>query len=54
MAENDSSQEKTEQPTEKRKKDAREKGQIARSRELSMAVVMLVRRVRAANLGPES
>lgn len=41
MAENDSSQEKTEQPTEKRKKDAREKGQIARSRELSMAVVMM-------------
>jgi len=41
MAENNSSQEKTEQPTEKRKKDARKKGQIARSRELSMAVVMM-------------
>lgn len=41
MAENDPSQEKTEQPTEKRKKDAREKGQVARSRELSMAVVMM-------------
>ncbi|HEX4974372.1 MAG TPA: flagellar biosynthesis protein FlhB [Pseudomonadales bacterium] len=41
MAENDSSQEKTEEPTEKRKKDAREKGQIARSRELSMTVVMM-------------
>lgn len=51
MAENDSSQEKTEEPTEKRKKDAREKGQIARSRELSMAVVMMAGAVSLLMLG---
>ncbi|QOC21192.1 flagellar biosynthesis protein FlhB [Wenzhouxiangella sp. AB-CW3] len=42
MAENDNSQEKTEQPTPKRLKDAREKGQVPRSRELTMTLVMLV------------
>lgn len=41
MAEKDSSQEKTEQPTEKRKQDSRKKGQVARSRELGTAVVMM-------------
>ena len=42
MAESDTnSDEKTEQPTEKRLRDARERGQIPRSRELSMALVML-------------
>lgn len=51
MAENDSSQEKTEEPTEKRKKDAREKGQIARSRELSMAVVMMAGAIAMFNSG---
>lgn len=35
-------QERTEQPTPKRIKDAREKGQVARSRELTTAVVMIV------------
>lgn len=34
-------QEKTEQPTAKRLKDARKKGQIARSKELTMTIVML-------------
>lgn len=41
MAENDNSQERTEQPTPKRLKDAREKGQVPRSRELTMTLVML-------------
>ncbi|MBL4607962.1 MAG: flagellar biosynthesis protein FlhB [Pseudomonadales bacterium] len=41
MAEKDSSQEKTEEPTEKRKQDSRKKGQVARSRELGTAVVMM-------------
>ncbi len=35
MAENESGQEKTEEPSEKRLRDAREKGQVARSRELN-------------------
>ncbi|RON65699.1 flagellar biosynthesis protein FlhB [Pseudomonas fluorescens] len=41
MAESESGQDKTEDPTEKRKKDSREKGEIARSKELNtLAVVM--------------
>ncbi len=41
MAENEDGQEKTEDPTPKRMQDAREKGQVPRSRELStMAMVM--------------
>ncbi|MFO7808886.1 flagellar biosynthesis protein FlhB [Guyparkeria sp.] len=35
MAENENGQEKTEEPTAKRLRDAREKGQVARSRELN-------------------
>lgn len=42
MAEQDNSQERTEQPTPKRLDDARKKGQVPRSRELSMTLVMLV------------
>ena len=42
MAEQDNSQERTEQPTPKRLEDARKKGQVPRSRELSMMLVMLV------------
>ncbi|QBF25879.1 flagellar biosynthesis protein FlhB [Pseudomonas tructae] len=42
MAESESGQDKTEDPTEKRKKDAREKGEIARSKELNTVVVTLV------------
>ena len=34
-------QEKTEQPTAKRLRDARRRGQIARSRELTMTIVMV-------------
>ena len=39
MAENETSQEKTEQPTPKKLREARQKGQVPRSKELnSMAV----------------
>ncbi|TKB58244.1 flagellar biosynthesis protein FlhB [Ferrimonas aestuarii] len=41
MAENSSDQEKTEEPTEKRKQQAREKGQVPRSKELGTASVLL-------------
>ncbi|UZE27614.1 flagellar biosynthesis protein FlhB [Pseudomonas asplenii] len=41
MAESESGQDKTEDPTEKRKKDSREKGEITRSKELNTLVVML-------------
>lgn len=39
--ERDNNQERTEQPTPKRLREAREKGQVARSRELTMTAVML-------------
>ncbi len=41
MAESESGQDKTEDPTEKRKTDAREKGEIARSKELNTVAVTL-------------
>lgn len=41
MAESESGQDKTEEPTDKKKKDAREKGEIARSKELNTLAVML-------------
>ncbi|WP_445179286.1 flagellar biosynthesis protein FlhB [Pseudomonas sp. McL0111] len=41
MAESESGQDKTEDPTEKRKKDSREKGEIARSKELNTLAVMI-------------
>jgi len=41
LAENENGAEKSEQPTEKRKKQAREKGEVARSRELATAALML-------------
>jgi flagellar biosynthetic protein FlhB len=41
MAEQDSAQERTEQPTPKRLEEARRKGQIPRSRDLTAAAVML-------------
>ena len=37
-----SSQEKTEQPTEKRLKKAKEDGQVARSKELNTAILLMV------------
>ncbi|MBN2887135.1 MAG: flagellar biosynthesis protein FlhB [Chromatiaceae bacterium] len=42
MAENENGQEKTEEPTAKRLRDAREKGQVARSRDFNTLVVLLV------------
>src|SRR5690606_16382031 len=39
MAENENGQEKTEQPSEKRLREARDKGNVPRSRELSTAAV---------------
>ncbi|WP_317931697.1 flagellar biosynthesis protein FlhB [Halioxenophilus sp. WMMB6] len=41
MAENDSSQERTEQPTPKRLEKAREEGQVPRSRELTTTALLL-------------
>lgn len=42
MAENDNSQDRTEQPTQKRLDEARRSGQVPRSRELTTAAVVLV------------
>ncbi|NYS42608.1 flagellar biosynthetic protein FlhB, partial [Pseudomonas syringae pv. actinidiae] len=42
MAENENGQDKTEDPTEKKVKDSRAEGQIARSKELTTLVVMLM------------
>lgn len=50
--EKDSSQEKTEEPTEKRKKESRDKGQIARSKELSTTVVLLAGAIGMLLSGP--
>ncbi len=41
MAENENGQEKSEQPTAKREREAREKGQVARSREFNTLAVLL-------------
>lgn len=41
MAESESGQDKTEDPTEKKKTDAREKGEIVRSKELNTLAIML-------------
>jgi len=45
------SQEKTEQPTAKRLRDAREKGQVARSRDLALAAASVAATVALAQLG---
>ncbi|MCL1073454.1 flagellar biosynthesis protein FlhB [Shewanella dokdonensis] len=42
MADNNSSQERTEKPTERRLREARKEGQVARSRELNTAVLMMI------------
>ncbi|WP_394128869.1 flagellar biosynthesis protein FlhB [Shewanella maritima] len=52
MAENDSSQERTEEPTSRRLQQAREKGQVARSKELGTAAVLLSAAVGFAMTGP--
>ncbi len=41
MAESESGQDKTEEPTDKRKRDSREKGEIARSKELNTFAITL-------------
>ena len=41
MAEEDSSQEKTEEPTSKRLEKAKEDGQIPRSKELSTSLILI-------------
>ncbi|GIU26150.1 flagellar biosynthesis protein FlhB [Shewanella colwelliana] len=52
MAENDSSQEKTEEATPRRKSQAREKGQVARSKELGTSAVLMSAAVGFAMVGP--
>ncbi len=42
MAENDSSQEKTEQPTPKKLREAKQKGQVPRSKELNTMSIMVL------------
>jgi len=51
MAEDSSSQEKTEQPTPKRLDDARKKGQVPRSKELNTMVLMAIAGVAFIMLG---
>lgn len=41
MAEDENGQDKTEEPSDKKRRDAREEGQIARSKELNTLVIML-------------
>ncbi|WP_076410947.1 flagellar biosynthesis protein FlhB [Shewanella sp. UCD-KL12] len=52
MAENDSSQEKTEEATPRKLQQAREKGQVARSKELGTSAVLMSAAVGFAMVGP--
>lgn len=52
MAE-DSGQERTEEPTAKRQKESKEKGQVARSRELNTLAVVMVAAIGLLMLGPQ-
>lgn len=52
MAENEDGQERTEQPSEKRLREAREQGDVPRSRELATAVVFGLAAVAMVGLGP--
>ncbi len=52
MAQDDNSQEKTEQPTPKRLKEARDKGQIPRSRELNTMLLLVVSAGSLLLMGP--
>ncbi len=52
MAESSGGQEKTEEPTDKKIRDAREKGNVARSRELTTTVMMLSSSVGLLMFGP--
>ncbi len=51
MAEQDTSQERSEEPSEKRLRESRDKGEVARSRELNTVVMLLVATVAMAVLG---
>lgn len=52
MAEQDSGQERTEEPTPKRLQEARKKGQVARSRDLNATAVMIAGAAGLLLLGP--
>ncbi|QYJ83727.1 flagellar biosynthesis protein FlhB [Shewanella aegiceratis] len=52
MADNDTSQEKTEEATPRRREQAREKGQVARSKELGTSAVLMSAAVGFAVIGP--
>lgn len=54
MAEEETGQEKTEEPTPKRLKDAREKGDVARSKELTTTVLLLAAAIGLMVLGPRA
>ena len=51
MAENQSAMERTEQPTERRKKESRKKGQVPRSRELNTMLSLIIGAVGLVALG---
>jgi flagellar biosynthetic protein FlhB len=53
MAENADGQEKSEQPTSKKLEDSRNKGQVARSKELATMLIMIVASVWLLWLGPQ-
>ncbi|MCE9680030.1 flagellar biosynthesis protein FlhB [Shewanella sp. AS1] len=53
MAENESSQEKTEEATPRRQEQAREKGQVARSKELGTSAVLMSSAIGFALIGPD-
>ncbi|MEG3193679.1 EscU/YscU/HrcU family type III secretion system export apparatus switch protein, partial [Lysobacter sp. D1-1-M9] len=52
MSEQQDQQDKTEQPTEKRLRDAREKGEVARSRELGHVAVLGITAIAIMLLAP--
>lgn len=52
MSEQDSGQEKTEEPTPKRRQDAKKKGQVPRSRDLNATAIMMVGGAGLLMLGP--
>ncbi len=51
MAEQDTSQERSEEPSEKRLRESRDKGEVARSRELNTVVMLLVATVAMVLMG---
>jgi len=53
MAENDSSQEKTEEATPRRREQSREKGQVARSKDLGTSAVLMSAAIGFAITGPD-